>query len=425
MNTNDFNDQSRRAFVQRAANTFLGLSVAPVIGSSVAQAADAGGGKAKHVIYIYLSGGMSHLDTLDPKPGSESQGPTQSISTVVPGVQLSEHMAGLAKQMDKATIIRSMTTTQGAHERGRYLAHTSYPPIATTRHASLGSWVYRMLSSENATLPGNVLIDGPSDHAGAGFMDSKYAPLPIGDPTEGLKHSTLPGSVTESRFSRRLRMASQLDSSFRTRYPHKAVRGYSDFYDDAVKLMKSKDLAAFDISKERAEIREAYGETKIGQAALLASRLVQHGVRFIEINNGGWDTHRNNFEELPEKATELDTALSTLLQDLTASGLLDSTLVVVATEFGRTPKINDFDGRDHHPAVFSTLLAGGGVKGGYVHGESDKRGYGVAEDKVGMDDFNATIAAAMGLQLDHTLMSPSGRPFTVAHKGKPVQQVFA
>ncbi|QNN21128.1 DUF1501 domain-containing protein [Planctomycetales bacterium ZRK34] len=418
-------DVSRRRFIAGAASTFLGVSVMPW---HRVLAAPAGGlaaaPKAQHVIYLYLTGGMSHLDTLDPKPGAQEQGPTEAIATNVPGIQLASHFKSLAKQADKIALIRSMTTKVGAHERGQYFMRTSYQPLATIQHPALGAWAMKLGAKSNATLPGNILVNGPSQHPGAGFFDTRYAPLRIGNPTDGLQNSTLPKGVTEDRFNHRLDLSRQLDRTFEMRYPHKQVKAYTDFYQDAVRLMKSEDLAAFDLEKESQATRAAYGDDRFAQGCLLARRLVEHGVKFIEVQHGGWDTHTDNFDRIEDLAGTLDQALGALLSDLSSKGLLDKTMVVVASEFGRTPKINANQGRDHHPKVFTTLLAGGGIRGGQVYGSSDKTGFAVADNPVEIPDFNATIAWAMGLPLDQIATSPSGRPFTVAHKGQPLTMLF-
>lgn len=430
------NDWTRRAFVTRAAGTFLGVSLVPMLrnGSVYADSAaapaavpvnPAHAATATSVIYFYLAGGMSHLDTLDPKEDSSVMGATKAIKTAADGVRVTDYLPLLAKQMDKCAIIRSLTTKQGAHERGNYFMHTSYTPLATIRHPAMGAWAVRLGGKSNATMPANIVIGVGSNHPGGGFMESKYAPLPLGDPTKGIENSKLPSGVTDKILDDRLTLADKFDLAFRQRYPQKQVQGYTDFYRDAVKLMRGDDLKAFDLTLEQPEMRAAYGEKPIGQGALLARRLVQHGAKFVEINSGGWDTHADNFDRLEDLTEPLDKALSALLQDLAAHGLLKTTLVVVATEFGRTPKINDNSGRDHHPRVFSSLLAGGGIKGGTVYGRSDSKGYAVEENGVEVPDFNATIAYALGLPLDQKVLSESGRPFTVANKGKPVTSLFA
>ena len=220
-------------------------------------------------------------------------------------------------------------------------------------------------------------------------------------------------------------LSERLDASFRRRYPDKQVKAYADFYDDAVQLMKSKGLKSFELSEEPREVRDRYGNDRFSQGCLLARRLVERGVRFVEVTQSGWDTHQDNFDRMPTLGGTLDSTLATLLEDLRERSMLDSTLVVVATEFGRTPKINDRQGRDHHPRAFSCILAGAGVPGGAVYGSSDEKGFKVAEDGVEIPDFNATIAKIMGLPVEEVVTSPSGRPFTVAHKGKPIKALVS
>lgn len=414
---------SRRGFITSVAGTCLGVGLLPHLPQSASAAVK--GGKAKRVIYLYMSGGMSHIDTFDPKPGSDTQGPTKVIKSKADGIQLGEHLPNCAKHTDKMTLIRSLTSTQGAHERGNYFMHTSYAPIATIRHPSMAAWVSNYAGRINQTLPAGVLVGVGSRHPGVGYMESKHMPLRIGDPAKGLPYASLPKNVSESDFKRRRKLADSFDRQFRNRYPHKDVKAYTDFYDDAVNLMKSEDLAAFDLSKENKQVRARYGKSRFGQGCLLARRLIERDVRFVEVELGGWDTHNDNYERVSEKCADLDAGLSSLLADLKAKGLLDSTLVVLATEFGRSPKINTRDGRDHHPKVFSCMLAGGGVKGGYVYGQSDKKGHGVDDKAVRIPDFNATIATAMGMPIKKVYQSKTGRPFTLADKGQPVMDVFS
>jgi uncharacterized protein (DUF1501 family) len=209
------------------------------------------------------------------------------------------------------------------------------------------------------------------------------------------------------------------------RYNNRSAQAYAVMYDEAVQLMNSEDLVAFDLTREPASMRERYGAGKFAQGVLLARRLVEHGVRFVEVSDFGWDTHANNFASVSQKSAVLDRSLATLLEDLSERGLLHSTLVVLATEFGRTPRINERAGRDHHPSAFTCLLAGGGIRGGQSYGRTDKEGREVEEDLVTVPDFNATIAAALGLPVDQRIYSPSGRPFTVAHDGQPIGKLLS
>ena len=419
---------TRRSFMSKTASSLLGVGLMPGItgGSAFAQATAAAAKKrptARNVIYLYMAGGMTHLDTFDPKPGAETQGPVEAIRTKADDVMISEYLPGLASQMDKAALIRSMTTTQGAHAQGNYFMHSSYVMRGTIRHPDMGAWLQKLDGRPNRTLPGSVKIGGSGN--GAGFMGPKFAPLVLNNPNEGLRNSKLREGLSEKDFADRLMLADAFDKKFHETYKHKTVRAQSEMYDDAVRLMRSEDLKAFDLTQESEATRENYGNNSFGQGVLLARRLVENDVRFVEVSLGGWDTHSNNFPSVSQRASVLDQALSTLLADLTRRGMLDETLVVVATEFGRTPRINQNNGRDHYPSAFSTLLAGGGIRGGQTYGLTDETGERVIENKVQVPDFNATIAHALGLPLDKVVLSPSKRPFTVAHKGRPILDLFA
>jgi hypothetical protein len=372
-----------------------------------------------------MGGGMSHLDTFDPKPGQETQGPVDALSSNVAGIRVSEYFPELARQMDKVAVINSLSSTQGAHAQGRYFMHTSYFLRGTIRHPDLGAYTAKMLPRVNPLLPANVKVGGNSSGLGGGFLESKYAALPIGDPDAGLQHSQLPPRIETDQFSRRLQQVQKMNKRFAKQYDTKSVRAYSGMYDDAVKLMNSKDLNAFDISQETEATRARYGEDKFARGVLLARRLAEHDVRFVEVDFGGWDTHTDNFRRVADHSAVLDKALSALLSDLEYRGMLDDTLVVLATEFGRTPDIvADRNGRNHYPKAFTCLLAGGGVRGGQVHGKTDNEGREVIEDAVTVPDFNATIAYALGLPLDKEVISPTKRPFKVADDGTPLTCLF-
>jgi len=438
MNSNQLNELSRRSFLARTAKTCFGLSIAGSASQLFSQrafAADpniqkAGGGKAKNVIYLYMSGGMTHIDTFDPKPDtpSEIRGSTDTIKTNVDGIRLGHCLPLLAKHMDKVALIRSLSTTQGAHEQGKYLMHTGYDQRGSISHPSSGSWVSRLAGGINKALPPFVLVGGSNNHPGGGFFEPKFSPLPIGDPQKGLRNIRQRYDTKDESFDRQLLLRKQLDHDFDSKF-HKgqrAVRANNEAFDSAVKLMRSEDLEAFDLSRETKASRAAYGSEPFGQGVLLARRLVERGVRFVEVEFGGFDWHDDNFNQMEEKIPTLDQALSTLLADLSAKGLLESTLVVVATEFGRSPKINADSGRNHFPKAFSCLMAGGGVKGGQVYGATDETGSNVIENKVDASDFNASIAFALGLPFDLPLMSPTKRPFKMGGSaGEPITKLFA
>ena len=422
-------DLTRRQFAQNIAKTCLGVSVMNGLAPSGFAAPFEGASKlkqaatAKRVIYLYMSGGMTHLDTFGVVPGADTMGDTKTSGTSADGVQISEYLPETAKMMHRGAIINSLSSTQGAHAQGNYFQHTSYTMRGATRHPSMGAWLQKFQGKGNADLPGSVIITGDSKHAGGGFFEAAFQPLIINDPAKGLQNSRRPGTLSETDFDYRLGLSAKLDQGFRQTYHYDGVKAYAEVYKDAIQVMKSEDLDAFDLGKESEDAHRAYGSGTFGQGCLLARRLVEHGVRFVEVNLGGWDMHQDIYARLPERAADLDRSLGALLSDLEVRGLLDDTLVVLTSEFGRTPKINQNAGRDHYPKAFSSVLWGGGIAGGQVYGKTDK-GIEVTEDKVSVPDFNATIAYALGLPLDTVLYSSSKRPFTVTDKGQPITSLF-
>lgn len=420
---------SRRDFAAKTASSLLGVGMLGSSLSSTSFAAFEGSSKlkqvptAKNVIYLYMSGGQSHMDTWDPKEGAETAGPTKAIKTSADGVRIAENLPLTAKQMHHGTVINSLTSTQGAHEQGNYMMHTSYELRGTIRHPAMGAWLNVFQGGGNSTLPNFVFIGNDSRHPGAGFFPAAHSPLYVNNPENGLKN--VKSTVPEDKFQARMKLADELDQDFRSTFAHRNVKAYAEMYDDAIAMMKSEDLKAFDLTEEPADLRSAYGRESFGQGCLLARRLVERGVRFVEVSLGGWDTHNANFVRVPELCEILDKALASLVSDLHNRGLLKDTLIVLTSEFGRTPDINQNVGRDHYPKAFSAVMFGGGVKGGFTYGKTDKEGREVIEDKVKIQDMNASIAYALGLPLDQIIYSPSKRPFTIADKGQPLTGVFA
>ncbi len=424
---------TRRLFLERAAQSLLGVTVLPALGSFAVGADDKkkpmpklpGGGTASHVIYLFMTGAMSHLDTFDCRGGRENEGETKPIQTNASGMTLGSWLPELAKLGNQLALVRSLHTETADHEAGRYLMRTSYKEIASIRHPGMGAWIMKLQGlRKNRTLPDNVLIGGDNRHPGAGFMEPTYTPIPIGDPNAGLQNTKQPEYLTSGSFQNRLDLVNKFDAGFRKKYPQKQVEAYSEFYRQAKELMGSEDLKAFDLGLEKKEEREKYGMDAFGQGCMLARRLVENDVKFVEVTFGNWDMHTDLYDKVGSTAGRLDHAVATLLSDLQTRGLLKKTLVVITSEFGRTPKINQNSGRDHHPGVFTGVFAGGGIKGGTVWGESDKQGHSVETDGVTVADFNATIAHALGLKLQEEIFSKSGRPFKVAHDGTPVTKLF-
>ena len=418
---------SRRKFIKGMAKTCLGVSAIMGAGDLTAYEIPGKPASARHVIFLYMSGGMTHIDTFDPKPeNADVMGETNAIATSADGIQIGHWLPETAKQMHNASLIRSLTSNQGAHQQANYLLHTSYQRRGTIKHPTLGSWVSRLSGKLNKTLPAQVRINGGSDVLGAGFLESKHGPLPLGNPSSGIQNSKAAKYLDETMYDCRLKTAQEFNKMFLGEYSQKQVRAYTDLYNDAVKLMSSKDLEAFDLTKETEATREMYGDDNFGQGCLLARRLVDTGVRFVEVQLGGWDMHNDVFGNMETRGATLDRGLSALLKDLERTGKLSNTMVVVASEFGRSPEVKAGRiGRDHHPTAFSAFLAGGGIKGGTVYGVSDKRAHYVEEEGASVEDLNATIAHALGLKLEEIHYSPSGRPFKVAHDGKILNKILA
>lgn len=421
--------ESRRGFLDRVARAALGVTA--LGGAGDAFAVGATKGRAKSIILVFAQGGMSQLDSFDPKPGREEQGPAGVIRTKVPGVVFGESFPRLADTCDKLAVIRSMTTATADHAKGQYLMRTAYPAIASIRHPSLGAWVLHALGGEPRNLPGFIGIQIPGDHPGCGFLDATHAPMPVPDPAGGIQNMKRSTDVSPEEFNLRLRLAHRFDQKFKRRYRDRQIDAFDTFYRESVRLMASEDVKAFDLEQEPLSVRESYGLfpdgklTPGGQGCLLARRLVEAGVPFIEVEIGNWDGHYEWFNRLSATAGEFDRAVATLLDELASRGLLESTLVVVTTEFGRTPAINERGGREHHPAAFTSLLAGAGVKAGVVYGATDEIGFAPDTDPVSVADFNTTIAAAAGLPYDKEFFAPNGRPFKIGGGGTPIREVLA
>lgn len=422
---NRLDDISRREFITNMARTCLGVSLIPPTG--LARALETSAPKfASHVIYLYMRGGMSHIDTFDTKPDAPAghQGPVKTIKTKADGLTLSGYLPKLAEHGKKLAVVRSMHHTQGAHEPGLYKVLTGYELSASVRHPALGSWVARQVVQGSSTLPSYIRLAGLAGHPGSGFMDARYAPVPVLDASKGLEHTALQNGDSMSSLRKRSGLAEKLNQDFFSRYPMADVKAHADVYADAIKLMTSKDLEAFDITQEKSRQLEDYGGDDFGRGLLLARRLVERGTKFVEIELGGWDTHTDNFMQVEYLAGRVDSGVSVLLEDLKTRGLLESTLVVLTTEFGRGPKIEG-TGRGHHPIAFSSFIAGGGVKGGQAYGKTDETGTHVIENPVTVLDFHATIGALLGVPPQETISAGSGGSFNIyggtgAKRGVPI-----
>jgi hypothetical protein len=374
--------------------------------------------KAKNVINIFLPGGIAAQEFLDPKSlaPSEYRGPFGSIKTNVSGIEIGEKFQKLSKVADKFSIIRSMTHGEAAHERGVHSMMTGYKPSPALVYPSMGSVVSVELGGRNK-LPAYVSVPNALENGGSGYLSSKYNPFSLGsDPiSPSFKVRDLNSDVDAQRFNRRKNILEAVDSKFKNEVNSDNVSAIDSFYSQAYDLISSESAKlAFDISKEDQKTKEMYGLTTAGQRLLISRRLIEAGVRFLTVSYGGWDMHDNIKNGFENQAPEFDQALAALLSDLSDRGLLDETVVVVTSEFGRTPKINNTAGRDHWPRVFSTLIAGGGIKNGQIYGTSDSLGGEVDENPVSPSDLSATIFSLLGIDPEKQFMTPDLRPIFIS-----------
>lgn len=378
--------------------------------------------RAKGVILLYMNGGPSHVDTWDPKPGSRGSGPGKAIKTATPGLSISEHMPRLAALSGKYSVIRSLTSKEGNHQRAKYLYHTSYSPNPTVQHPSLGGWVSKRLGAPVGGLPAFVSLGGPSH--GAGFFGVQHGPFVLQKGGGMPQNVASPEGIDAARASSRLGLLDAMESDFAARTQDPKVLGRRALYAQAVRLMQAPDIKAFELADEPEAIVKGFGDTDFGRACLVASRLVASGVRYVEVVLDGWDTHQDNFGRTGKLMAALDPALSALLVDLERRQLLSSTLVAWMGDFGRTPRINGNEGREHHPQAASAVLAGGGIRGGRLYGATDGEGDRVASNPVTPADLLATIATALGLDPADAVLSPAGRPIALTDGGAPIRELL-
>ena len=425
----------RRSFIQVGALGGLGLSLSDYFQLKQAQADqkfyESVEGPAKSVIFIYLPGGSAHQETFDPKPLApiEYRGPMSSIETNVVGTRLNETMVKTAKIADKITIIRSMTHGEAAHERGTHNMFTGYRPSPALQYPSIGSVVAHEFGPRH-TLPPYVCIPNqPNEFAGTGYLSSSFSGFSLGADPAGanfqVRDLNLPASVDERRFGTRRNMLSAVNDYFASKEKSDSLDAVDSFYDRAYNLISSeKARNAFDINKESPKIRDKYGRNTAGSRMLMARRLVEAGTRFVTLTYGGWDMHNNIEGGIRAQVPALDQGFAALIEDLDDRGLLDSTLVCIASEFGRTPKINGNAGRDHWPKVFSTVMAGGGIQRGITYGSSDATASEPAENIVTVEDWAATIYNRIGIVADKELMAPGDRPIEIVDGGSVLQDII-
>ena len=411
----------RRSFLQVGFLGGLGLSLSDYLRMQEARADqkfyESKEGPAKSVIYIYLPGGCAHQETWDPKPFApiEYRGPMSSIETNVAGTRLNETMVNTAKVVDKIAICRSMTHGEAAHERGTHNMFTGYRPSPALQYPSIGSVVSHEFGPRQNLPPYVCIPDQPNEFAGTGYLSSSFSGFSLGsDPASDsfqVRDLRLPGGVDDSRFSKRRNMLNTVNDYFATKEKSDSLDAVDSFYDRAYSLISSeKARNAFDINKEESATRDKYGRNTAGARMLLARRLVEAGTRFVSLTYGGWDMHDNIENSMKGQLPAFDQGFAALIEDLDQRGLLDSTLVCVASEFGRTPKINATAGRDHWPKVFSVVMAGGGIKRGIVYGSSNATASEPEDNPLTVKDWATTIYNRLGIVSDKELMAPGDRP---------------
>lgn len=438
---------SRRDWLKVALGTSIGAGYSSTWLQRLAAEQAANKQHSRSCILLWMSGGPSQMDTFDLKPGTENGGPFKAIDTAVPGIQVSEHLPQLAKWTKKMAIVRSMSTREGDHERATFILRTGYLPSGPVQYPTLGSLLSKELGSQEAELPNYVSIAptrGISPNAfGPGFLGPVYAPLFVGEGVGAgpngyeaalrVRNMELPAGITADRSAARLSLLQGLEDDFIATHPGIPTQSHKRAYEQAVRMMSSQASHAFHLDQEKAALRDRYGRNAFGQGCLLARRLVERGVAFVEVTLSsaaggalGWDTHQNNFDSVRQLSEVLDPAWATLMQDLEERGLLDSTLIVWMGEFGRTPKINNNNGRDHFPNAWTTVLAGGGIRGGQVIGKTSPDGMLVEDRPVRVPDLLSTVSLALGVDPMTQNMSNVGRPIRLVDpEAKPIQEVIA
>ena len=403
-------------------------------------------------ILLWMPGGPSQLDTFDPKPDHENGGEFSPISTTVPGVQVGEHLPQMAQEMEHLAIIRSMKTKEGDHGRASYNLRTGYLPAGPIQYPTLGSIVGNEQRERDSDLPNYIsILPNPFVNPaafGPGFLGPRHAPLVVGSNAPGgaqmadsdygapldVRNIRLPGGIQTAQADSRMELLKFIETGFAADRPGLPTESHRSAYEQAVRMMRSPAMRAFQLDEEPSSVRDAYGKNRFGQACLLARRLVEQGVSFVEValggpdgNNGlGWDTHQDNFESVKALCETLDPAWSMLIRDLRDRGLLETTTILWMGEFGRTPTINGNTGRDHFPNAWSTVLAGGGIQGGQVYGATTESGQDVQDNPVDVSGLLATLLTALQIDSTNQNMSRIGRPIPLVDESAgPIEELLA
>lgn len=428
------NKPSRREFLYTGLAGGLGLTMGDYFRLRAAEQAEASPlvAKADSLIHIFLPGGAAAQETWDPKVNApiEYRGPLGTVDTVIPGVKFSQFMKNTAKVADRLTVVRSMTHGEAAHERGTHNMFTGYRPSPALAYPSMGAVVSHELGSRKELPPYVCVPNVPNEFAGTGYLSTAFGPFALGsDPsleTFKVRDLNLPTGISSERFDRRRSILETVDSHFKYMEKSDALQAMDSFYQSAYSLISSASAReAFNLAAEADKTRDAYGRNAAGQRMLMARRLVESGVRMVSVTFGGWDHHANIAKAIETNVTPFDQAFAALITDLEERGMLERTLVMVSSEFGRTPKINKDAGRDHWPRVFSVAFAGGGFKRGLIHGTSDATGAEPESDPLTVENMSATVFHQLGIRPEKYLMAPGGRPQAIVKDGRVMSELLA
>jgi uncharacterized protein (DUF1501 family) len=416
----------RRSFLRSG----LGASLAALLASasSGSRSALAGNGTFEHVrpvkrcVLLFMHGGASQIDTFDPKPGRPTGGEFRAIESSVTGLRVSEHLPMLAARMHQLALIRSLTAKEGNHDRARYLMQTGFVPQGGVSHPSFGSHAARSAGAAN-DLPGFVTINLPA--VGPGYLGAAWSPFTVPDASKPVRNLAPPNDLAPDRVDHRVELWRQLEGNFAREHGSARVVAARAVGEQAVAMSRAPELDAFELEREPKASRERYGSGRFAEGCLMARRLLEAGVPFVEVGMKGWDTHDDNFKQVRELSAELDRAAAALIDDLIASGLWSDTVLVWLGDFGRTPRINGRGGRDHFPKISSVVLGGGPIQSGVVIGASDEDGEEIRERPVTVPELFASLALALGVDAGEVHVTPEGRPVTTVDEvGKPIPELF-
>ncbi|MEI6504666.1 MAG: DUF1501 domain-containing protein [Planctomycetota bacterium] len=414
---------SRRHFMNHMAGAAALAAPATAFTNSILANATDMKKRHKAAILLWMGGGPSSMDIWDLKPGAPTGGPFKQISTSADGVAICEHMPLMAKQMHHMAIVRSMSTREADHMRGRYYMHTGYVPNPNVEHPSYGAVLSHELADQvpNLEIPPFVSVGGGS--VGPGFLGMTWSPFVV-DSNGNVRNLEM--GVDPARLAQRMEMLATIEKRFIGERRGASADDHAKVLDKTVKLMTSPQMDAFKVMKEPKDIQEKYGASGFGRGCLMARRLVEAGVPFVEVDLGGWDNHANIFPTLQDqKLPMLDQAMSALVADLADRGMLDDTVVMWMGEFSRTPNINGGGGRDHWARSWSVVVGGGGFKRGVVVGETSSDGKEVVSEAYSSQDLMASVLKSLGVSLETTFTAKNGRPMKIANSGKVIKELFA